>query len=232
MKTTIVTLFMFIAHLVIAQTINQFDADGKRDGVWKKYFDDTKILRYEGAFSHGKEIGLFKFYKNIDNKASLTATKQFNSTDNKAYVTFYTSMGKVISEGEMDGKTHIGGWKYYQKNSKKLLTLENYDNAGNLDGDRFVYYNNGQIAEKQHYEHGKLNGTSVWYSPNNTILKEFIYVNGELDGVSKYYDSKGNLIIEGSYKNGKKHGIWNYYEDGKLVEKKDFTHIQRDSKKD
>ncbi len=232
MKTTIVTFFMFIAHLVLGQNINQFDANGKRDGVWKKYFDNTKVLRYEGEFSHGKEIGLFKFYKNIDNKASLTATKQFNSTNNKAYVTFYTSMGKVISEGEMDGKTYIGEWKYYQKTSKNLLTLENYDEAGNLDGNRFVYYNNGQIAEKQDYKHGKLNGTSVWYSPNNTVLKEFIYVDGELDGVSKYYDSKGNLIIEGRYKNGKKHGIWNYYEDGKLVEKKDFTHIQRGSKKD
>ncbi len=224
MKNLALIIFVFFAGLVSAQTVNQLDTEGKRHGIWKKYFDDTTVLRYEGEFNHGKEIGLFKYYKNIEKKASLTATKQFNNVDNKAYVTFFTSTGKVVSEGEMDGKIYIGVWKYYQKNSDKLLTLENYDLNGELDGDRFVYYENGEIAEKQFYRHGKLEGPSFWYTDKNVVLKEFYYVNGELHGLAKSYDPKGQLILEGNYKQGKKHGIWKTYENGKLIEEKDYTY--------
>ena len=218
----IISFFLFFGTLVSAQNINQMDADGNRHGIWKKNFDDTNILRYEGAFLHGKEIGLFKFYKNIDKEAVLTATKKFNEKDSKAYVTFYTSKGKVISEGEMDGKTYIGVWKYYQKNSEALLILENYNTEGKLDGDRFVYFDNGQIAEKQHYKAGELFGESIWYSENNVVLKQLIYSENELHGLSTYYNPKGELVTEGNYKHGKKQGIWKYYESGKLVEEKDF----------
>ncbi|WP_341215488.1 toxin-antitoxin system YwqK family antitoxin [uncultured Wocania sp.] len=232
MKHTFIYLLFFISPLIYAQSINQFDANGKRHGIWKKTFEDTNVLRYEGEFFHGKEIGLFKFYKNIKKKAVLTATKQFNKTDNKAYVNFLSSKGKLISEGQMNGKTYIGEWKYYQNRNDNLLTLEHYNSKGVLDGERFVYYENGQIAEKQTYKNGKLDGISVWYSEKNVILKEFFYLNGELHGASKYYNPKGELITEGQYKKGKKHGIWKYYENGKLIDKKDFTYKPKYIKKE
>ncbi|MGZ0014989.1 toxin-antitoxin system YwqK family antitoxin [Yeosuana sp. AK3] len=224
MKKGLIIIFLCVVKLAVGQAINQFDEQGKRHGVWKKVFDGTTILRYEGEFKHGKEIGLFKYYKNIDKQASLTATKQFNNDDDKAYVTFYTSKGKVISEGMMHGKIYIGEWKYYQKNSNQLLTLEQYNAQGLLEGDRFVYYENGQIAEKQFYNKGILEGSTVLYSEKNVVLKVFNYANGELHGLSKFYNPKGDLILEGYYKNGKKHGVWKTYENGKLTEEKDFTY--------
>ncbi|MDO5974992.1 toxin-antitoxin system YwqK family antitoxin [Flavivirga jejuensis] len=220
----IIGLFLLVTSIISAQTINQFDANEKRHGIWRKNFEGTKILRYEGTFSHGKEIGLFKFYKNIRNKAVLTASREFNENNNIAEVKFYTSRGKLLSEGQMDGKTYVGTWKYYQKNSDKLLTIEHYNNDGKLVGERFVYYPNGEIAEKQNYIDGKLDGESFWYSENKVVLKAFIYENGELHGVSKYYSVTGDLIIEGPYKRGKKDGIWKYYENGKLIKEKDFTY--------
>jgi len=220
--TTIV--FLFITSIGLSQDINQFDANGKRHGIWKKKFENTNILRYEGEFLHGKEIGLFKFYKKSNNKAVLSATKQFNEHNTIAEVKFFTSRGKLISEGEMDGKTYIGTWKYYQKSTNNLLILEHFDNLGRLTGERMVYYNNGQIAEKQNYKAGKLDGLSLWYSKDNVLLKEYIYENGELHGMSKFYNSNGDLIVEGLYKRGKKHGIWKYYENGELIEEKDFTY--------
>ena len=66
-------LFLFVFLLPVlasAQDVNQLDADGKRHGIWKKNFENTKILRYQGEFFHGKEIGVFTFYlsnrNNID----------------------------------------------------------------------------------------------------------------------------------------------------------------------
>jgi len=216
---------------MFAQDFNQFDSNGKRHGVWKKNFEDSNIIRYEGQFSHGKEIGLFKFYKNYKKKAILSATKQFTEEDNKAQVKFLASSGKVISEGRMDGKIYIGTWKYYQKNSDKLLTLEHYNNQGELVGDRLVYYPNGQIAEKQYYIKGKLNDACLWYSEKNVVLKSFFYEKGELHGDAKFYNPKGELVSEGQYKRGKKDGLWKYYEKGDLIKEKDFTYKTKYIKK-
>lgn len=231
MKFIYFTLILLVTSIVSAQDINQFDTEGKRHGIWKKTFENTQVLRYEGEFFHGKEIGLFKFYKHIKNKAVLTATKQFNESNNKSYVKFFTSRGKVISEGEMNGKTYIGEWKYYQSRNDKLLILEYFDENGILDGERIVYYDNGQIAEKQFYKTGKLEGESVWYSVNNVVLKQYIYVNGELHGLAKFFNPKGELISEGQYKKDKKHGIWKYYENGELIDEKDFTYKPKYIKK-
>lgn len=227
MKFKYLILIFLATYIAAAQNTNQFDANGKRHGIWKKTFKDTKIIRYQGEFNHGKEIGEFKFYKNINKKAVLTASKVFNNFNSIAKVTFYSSKGKVISEGQMDGKLYIGVWKYYQKNTDGLLILEHYNNTGHLDGERLVYYKNGQVAEKQHYKNGKLEGNSVWFSEKGIVLKAFVYVNDELHGISKYYNPKGVLITEGRYKNGKKHGIWKFYENGKLIEEKDFTYKRK-----
>jgi hypothetical protein len=54
-------LSVFFMVSVNAQKFNKFDANGKRTGVWKKFYDNGKI-RYSGVFKNGKEIGSFKFY--------------------------------------------------------------------------------------------------------------------------------------------------------------------------
>ncbi|NNC50061.1 MAG: toxin-antitoxin system YwqK family antitoxin [Flaviramulus sp.] len=232
MKTLTGILFFLISVTILgAQNINQFDANGNRHGIWKKNFEDSKVIRYEGEFYHGKEIGLFKFYKNIKSKPILSATKEFNETNNISEVKFLASNGKVISEGQMDGKTFIGTWKYYQKGSNGILTLEEYDNNGKLVGERLVYYPNGEIAERQNYNQGVLNGNSIWYSDKGVVLKEFNYVNDELHGEAKFYNPKGELIVEGFYKRGKKDNIWKYYKNGNLIEKKDFTYKPKYIKK-
>ncbi len=209
--------------MVFSQEDNQFDANGKRHGVWKKTFEGTKSLRYEGQFSHGKEVGLFKFYKYVNKKSVLSATKQFNDVNNNADVKFFTSKGKLISEGQMEAKKYIGDWKYYHKNSNQLLRAEHYDTNGLQQGELLVYYEDGTIAERSNYKDGKLEGKSVWYNENGIPAKEFIFIDDELSGLSKYFTNEGELLIEGVYRNGKKHGIWKYYENGKLKEEKDFT---------
>ena len=224
MKRLVYILFLIgVCNHTLGQTFNQFNENGKRHGVWRKYFKNTKVLRYEGAFKDGKEIGLFKFYKNVKGKAVLSATRQFNDSTDLAEVKFFTSKGKLISQGNMHDKTYVGAWKFYQKKSDKLLILEYYNDEGELEGERFVYYNNGQIAEQTNYKNGALNGKAIYYSLKGVVLKTLIYVNGEIHGEAKFYNPKGVLLVEGKYKQGKKHGLWNYYENGKLKETKDYT---------
>ncbi|OBX23199.1 MULTISPECIES: toxin-antitoxin system YwqK family antitoxin [Bizionia] len=223
MKQILFVLALFMGFMSFAQTLNQFDANGKRDGKWKKNFEGTDVVRYEGAFQHGKEIGVFKFYKNIKGEPVLTATRAFNPNTDTAKVTFLGSTGKVISEGFMRDKTYIGEWKYYHNNGTQIMTLEHYSNKGLLEGARYVYYLSGQVAEKTLYEIGKLHGKTLGYAENGTVIKEHHYKMGNLHGEAKFYDEAGGLLVEGSYRNDQKHGIWKYYENGTLKEEKDFT---------
>lgn len=223
MKHSILFILLVISNLAFSQEVNQLDSNGKRHGIWKKTFEGTKAIRYEGQFNHGKEVGLFKFYKYLSKESVLSATKLFNEVNNIADVKFFTSKGRVISEGQMEGKNYIGEWKYYHKNSDQLLRIEQYDPNGLQQGELLVYYEDNTLAEKSKYKDGKLNGKSVWYNEKGIPVKEFIYENDELHGLSKYFSNEGDLLIEGVYRNGKKHGVWKYYQNGKLKEEKDFT---------
>jgi antitoxin component YwqK of YwqJK toxin-antitoxin module len=231
MKYISLVVLFFISSLISAQNFNQFDANGLRHGIWKKTFEGSTQVRYEGEFSHGKEIGLFKFYKFIKKRSVLTATKQFNENDNTSDLKFFSSRGKLISEGKMNGKLHIGEWIYYHNNSTKIMTLETYNEEGKLQGKRLVYYKNEQLAEEVNYEEGSIEGVSKWYSLKGNVLKEFVYKNNELHGIAKNYNGKGEILTEGSYKRGKKTGIWKYYEEGKLVKQKNFNYTAKYKKK-
>ena len=213
------------------ESLNQFDANGKRHGKWQKNFDGTNVLRYTGQFDHGKEVGTFTFYQKVGKVSKIAATREFNSKDDIAKVTFYALNGKIVSEGMMDGKTYIGKWKYYHKNSDKLMTVEHYSNDGELQGKRLVFYENGQVAEELNYQAGKIDGISNYYSEEGTMVKKYTYRNGELHGETKHYENNGAISIEGQYQNGHKHGVWKYYRNGKLYDQKDFTRYSKNPKK-
>ena len=228
--------FMFILTMlgfnVSAQgVVNQFDDGGKRHGVWKKYFDKTEELRYEGKFDHGKEIDTFKFYTLNNKKSVLSAIKVFNPNNSKASVKFMSSKGKIISEGTMNGRLYTGKWTYYQNKSAGVLSTEFYNDTGDLEGEKIIYYANGKVAENSTYSNGLLEGASQWYSDRGLLLKDLRYHKDELHGLAKYYNADGIIEAEGEYQHGRKHKIWNYYEGGKLKESKDHTRRSKNPKK-
>ena len=119
-------LFILSVSTVISQNdLNQFDEQGNRHGVWKKTFEGSSQLRYEGAFDHGKEIGVFKYYCS-DCEDEPMIVKTFKDTDDTAFVKYYTKKGKLVSEGEMKDKNRIGEWLYYHEKANAIMTKEEY----------------------------------------------------------------------------------------------------------
>ncbi|MFD0861268.1 toxin-antitoxin system YwqK family antitoxin [Sungkyunkwania multivorans] len=215
----------FNLSVIYAQnTVNGFDSEGKRHGIWKKYYEGTEQLRYEGQFEHGKEIGVFKYYSK-KSKQKPIATRAFNTDDDTAQVTYYALNQQVISKGKMRGKLRIGEWLYYHQNSDLIMNKENYKD-GVLHGLSQVYYKNGQLLEELHYEDGVLQGAYAKYYPNGQLDHKFVYVDGKIEGPVIYYDVHGKKISEGNYKNNKRVGIWNFYEDGKIVETKNYSPVK------
>ena len=216
-KKSLFFFFFLQCTALIAQIgINQFDGEQKKDGVWKGFYPESKRLRYEGTFSHGKEIGEFKFFD--DTKAGIViATRTFNPNDNSAYTVFYDQNKNKVSEGKVVNKLFEGLWKYYHQASASVMTTENYKN-GKLDGLRSVFFPSGKIAEETNYKEGLKNGSSKKYSEKGIVLEEAIFKNNQYDGEAIFRDVDGKIVSKGKFVNGKKTGIWQFFENGKLIE--------------
>ena len=209
-----------------AQTdINQLDGKGNKNGMWKGYYPESKRLRYDGLFDHGKEVGTFKYYDDTQAQ-SVIATREFNKKDNSAYTIFYNQSKNIVSEGKVVNKLYEGQWKYYHENSKVLMTLEQYV-KGKLEGTRSVFYPDAKIAEETNYTHGVKNGPYKKYTTNGVVLEESNYKNGQFDGKATYRDPQGNIVAQGLYVNGKKKGIWQFYANGKLVSEENMSKVKK-----
>ena len=211
---TFSTILLVFTGTLFAQDINQIDAQGNRQGVWKKFYKNTNQLRYEGQFKDGKEIGVFKFYcEECRNNPSVV--KEFNDNDGSK-VSYYTIKGKLVTEGMIVGKERQGEWLTYHEKSNKVMMRENYLN-NTLEGLVTVYYANDVVTETTNYSKGLKQGVSKNYSVNGVLLNEMNYVDDKLQGRAVYYDSNGQMTIEGRYKEGRKDGLWKYYKNGKLA---------------
>lgn len=207
-------LFLFSATL-FSQEINKLDEKGLKDGLWKGVYETSKRPRYEGTFSHGKEIGTFKFFDDTA-VGTVVATREFNTKDNSCYTIFYNQKKNKVSEGKVVNKLFEGEWKYYHEDSDKIMTLELYT-KGKLNGIRKVYYLNGKIAEETSYKNGVKNGVYKKYSDTGIVFEECIYINGEFDGAAVYRNTKNEVVAKGVFKKGKKEGIWEFTNNGKTT---------------
>lgn len=208
----------FLSESVIAQKINQFDANNKRTGVWKKYYPNDRI-RYQGQFKNGKEVGVFKFYDISDSK-NPTIIKTFSAGSNQVAVSFYTLGGILQSKGFMVDRKRVGKWTYFFANGN-LMSEENYVD-GKLEGKLINYYPNGKSTEISLYKNGLKDGISQKYSSDGILIEEVTFKNGIPNGKAKYFELNGDLKETGVYENGKREGKWEYYLDGEITTKENL----------
>lgn len=217
--------FYLFTISIFAQEINKLDDKGKKDGPWKGTYEASKRPRYEGNFSHGKEVGLFKFFDDTA-AGTVIATREFSTKDNSCYTIFYNQKGSKVSEGKVLNKQYEGEWKYYHENSQQVMTIENYTN-GKLDGLRKVFYPSGKIAEEMNYKVGKKNGSYKQYAENGIVLEESNYKNGEYDGMATFRNAQNVVLSKGNFVNGKKEGIWEIMNEKGVVTKTNMSKLKQ-----
>lgn len=231
MSNKLFIAFLFLANFsLFAQTdYNKLDDNGNKNGLWRGIYKDTKNLKYEGTFDHGKEVGVFTFFDNKKTK-TVIATREFNPKDNSAYTVFYDQIKNKVSEGKVVNKLYEGQWKYYHKASKSIMAIENYS-KGKLEGLRSVFYPNGKIAEELFYKNNLKNGVYKRYTESGIIIEESNYKNDQYDGLATFRDADdGNIVSKGKFFNGKKAGIWQFFEKGKLVKEMNMSYPKITSK--
>ncbi|TVZ51767.1 toxin-antitoxin system YwqK family antitoxin [Dokdonia sp. Hel_I_53] len=215
-------LFFLISQIQLvaaAQQYNSLDSEGRRHGPWQKMYASSNQLRYEGEFSHGEEVGTFKFYDKSGGHP--TATKVYNQESNLVKVTYYTTSGKKVSSGNMKDRKKVGVWVTYHQDGETLM-IEEFYNDGDLDKERIVYFINKAIAQKEIYKNGKREGVTIYYTEDGKVLKTLTYKNDLLEGPAIMYNGLGVIEVKGFYKDNRKHGIWIYYKEGQPDEKIKF----------
>lgn len=209
------TLFL-CCQVVFSQTdSNPVDQNGKKHGVWKGFYEESGRPRYEGTFEHGKEVGIFNFFDDTKAK-TIIATRTFNVKDNSCYTIFYDQKKNIVSEGKEINRLREGQWKYYHKESKVIMTLENYK-KGKLEGVRTVYYPSGKIADETIYKNGLKEGVYKKYSEKGIVLENSFFKKNEYDGLAIYKDPNDMVVAKGKFKDGKKVGMWQFFINGKLT---------------
>ncbi|HCQ29640.1 MAG TPA: hypothetical protein DIU39_05090 [Flavobacteriales bacterium] len=205
----VLTLFSFVAKAQ-NDTINQLDAQGRKQGKWVKYHENGQP-RYVGQFKDNKPVGEFFYY---DEEGNLTTYMVFDG--NVARATMYFPDGKIMAKGKYVNQQKDSLWLYYDAYDSFVVSDEFYEN-GKKQGTEHFYYPDGKLLETRVYENGVENGPWIQYYDNGKKKMEATFENGSLNGKVTHYYYSGKPEIIGYYHKDLRHGVWTYYsEDGKV----------------
>jgi uncharacterized protein len=217
--------------------------DDKRDGIFKQYSMDGRVINKEEwrngelLIAQKKEeekfevkrqyyqtgatkiVGTYKkgvpegVFRQYDEKGNLEGTKVYHA-------------GKMLREGIMDEQgREQGQWKEYYE-SGHLRSIGNYVD-GRREGEWKFSFENDSMEQVGTYEKGKPNGPWKWYYPNGTLRREETYSSGKENGNMKEYDQEGSVIAEGNYVEGKQDGPWKF-SNGEYVAEGNFVDGKED----
>ena len=211
--------FLLCATLIaplclFAQLTNQTDANGKKQGPWKKYDKEGK-LKYEGQFKDDKPTGKFTYYyptgkvkteSVFSNNGTITRTKSYDEVN-----------GKLMAVGKYVNEKKDSVWTYYNVDQVVIAT-EIYTN-GIKTGTWKSYYPDGKLLEVKTYKNGLLDGPWEQYFESGAIRTKATYVKDKLDGVATYYQGEKLKVAEGRFVKGLREGNWNYFKPDGSIEK-------------
>lgn len=202
-----------------AQDMNRTDSKGRRQGPWTDFYANGQ-KRYEGQFKNDCCVGEFKYY---DEQGNLKAINTFEKSGTRALNKSYSN-GKLIATGYYVNQKKEGEWRYYSKESGKLLLVEG-NKEGKVHGTSTVYNTqNGRIAEEAFYVDGQRNGPAKQYYDSGILMMECQYKNDQLDGPAKTYYPSGALKESGVFQLGNKTGVWKTYnEDGDEISTDNYS---------
>lgn len=185
----------------ISDTLNRVDANGKKQGFWKKYVNDT--LKYEGRFKNDKPVGTFTHYYGTGEVSSVVV---FSKDGVFAKSVMYFPNGKKMAEGFYTNTKKDSIWLYYGANDT-VISEEHYKNC-KRNGVWKTFYKDGALNETRTWVSGVRQGPWKHYYNDGKIKMETQYINNKIEGLFKYYYPSGKVYLSGMYKNGLKEGVW------------------------
>ena len=161
-------------------TLNQLDAEGKKQGYWritaplatKPGYADGQLIE-EGRFATNKRTGTWHRY--WPNGKLMSEITYDMGRPRGEYKTWYQN-GQVEEEGNWDLDRNTGNFKRFHPNGEPQQDFV-FNDHGVRDGEQKYYHENGQLAVEVNINDGKEEGT----------LKRY-YANGDLHQVATFND--------------------------------------------
>ena len=206
-------LFLLSSIISLSQGINQIDAQGRKQGVWKKSYENGQI-RYEGNFKNDQPVGEFRYYHP---NGKLKAIIRHTNDGYSSAAELYNENGILVAKGFFYDEHKDKTWEYFNEKNGKLISIENYQ-QGIPHGDWIVYFKEDTVVtEIFTFVHGQKEGPWKQFFPDGKLKLDANYLHHQLDGPYTLYSPEGKELVHGNYQNGKKIGEWKFFtDDGKL----------------
>jgi len=151
-----------------ADSVNQLDNKGNRQGFWTVTGNIARDVRYpgngrveEGNYIDGRKVGVWKrFWPSGKLRSEINYTSGLPSG---AYTLYYEN-GKPEETGNWKFGRYIGTFKRFYPNGKTQQVL-NYNNDGWADGLQQHYYDDGSVAMTCTMSAGREQGSLTWFEP-------------------------------------------------------------------
>jgi antitoxin component YwqK of YwqJK toxin-antitoxin module len=181
--------------------------DGEDDSTWTAYYFNGQPATIS-QFRNGVREGLLQWF--APSGAHLL-DKWYNRDDAVAWRT-------------VDPAGNAGPWIPFSGTGKikvsypgGVTALEETYKDFYLDGERTMYYANGQPYSKYQYKNNMYWGGCYQYHPNGKIQKKMNYINDELNGELEIRHPDGSLMRVEHYKDGTLSGMVELYDNGKKI---------------
>lgn len=209
-------LFLFASTAAYSQ-VNQKDSQGRKQGTWKKAYENSTAFVYVGQFKNDKPYGQFIYYYE-SGKVKVILDYVANGT--ASYAKMYHETGYLMARGKYVNQAKDSTWVQYDDRGV-ISYQEDYKN-GQLDGQRVVFYEpaEGQykVMEYSYWKNGIQHGEYKKFHPNSRTKEEGNYVDGNKHGEVKIYHPNGKIAMIQRYQYAVKHGYQIVYDEtGKQV---------------
>lgn len=195
---------MIIAPLALLSQINQTDANGLRQGLWKKQYPNGRIM-YEGNFKNGKPAGEWKrWYETGFIKAQVF----YSPASDSAKAVLFNEIGKKMAEGTFINEKRVGKWTFFAENRK--ISEENYVN-GLKQGICYKYYETGEVMEESAWVNGIQTGKYQLFLKTGQPYLQCKFAGNKRNGLFLTFFESGKRETEGGYKDNFKQGDWKYF---------------------
>jgi len=207
MRGLIISLLFLISGSLLAQnTVNQTDAQGRKQGYWTKKDSEGKVI-YQATFKDDKPVGEMKrFHPNGKPMALITFTEGSELSDAQ----LFDERGKLIAKGKYAGQKKTGEWTYLL--DTKVVSTENYLN-GQKNGICKRYYQTGELLEESNWQNDKLHGIYRSSFQDGKPFMECKYAEGKRNGVFKTWFPNGVLELDAFYTNDVRDKEWRYFDE-------------------
>lgn len=202
MKKLILSLACLVSVAGFSQ--NKTDAQGLRQGPWKKLYPNGQIM-YEGTFKDDQPVGeMTRYYEN----GTIRSKQTFTPNSDISLAEHYNTGGNLFSKGAYKGQLREGEWQYFA-NDIKVMTEQFKD--GKKNGVSKEFTTTGEVIDETNWTDDARTGVRKRFFDDGKIYAEMTYdATGALTGEAKMYFENGALAARGTYKEGKKDGKFEF----------------------